>query len=73
MSEKRIRLIRIGFVIAAGILTAIVMYGTSVGPRLTRPEYEFICVDRVEYFYSQVAQGPVAPHLKPDGSLYLCE
>ncbi len=69
---ERSRLIRIGAVIALGILTAIVVYATA-SQESTSPKYEFVCIDQVEYFYSQVAQGPVAPHLKPDGSLHLCE
>lgn len=73
MSRKRGKVISIVGGIIIAILTAILMYGTSVGPRLTHPKYEFVCIDQVEYFYSQVTQGPVAPHLKPDGRLYLCE
>ena len=32
-----------------------------------------VCIDNVEYIkFSAIYQGYLAPHYKPDGTLYLC-
>ncbi len=39
-------------------------------------KFERICVDGVEYLYNgaeSLYKGLFAPHMRPDGSLYLCD
>lgn len=64
--------------IALAIMILALLAGSPVSTGSTMSgtqDFNKICIDGVEYLYLQVSAGPgyLAPHFKPDGTLYLCE